>query len=93
MEATYSSEMSVGFQRTTRRYIPEERALHNHLYENLKSYIIQRIWSKIKFDLQISVQIWTEIYQHPFAPTLFIFCTLYKELITLLAAGCVSFAG
>jgi hypothetical protein len=29
---------SVDFQRTTRRYIPENRTLHNHLCENLKSY-------------------------------------------------------
>jgi hypothetical protein len=28
----------VDFQQTTRRYIPEERALHNDGCENLKSY-------------------------------------------------------
>jgi hypothetical protein len=28
MEATSSSETSVDFQRTTRRYIPEDRTLH-----------------------------------------------------------------
>jgi hypothetical protein len=38
MEATCSSETSVDFQRTTRRYIPEERILHNSRCENLKSY-------------------------------------------------------
>jgi hypothetical protein len=27
---TYYSEMSVDFQRTTRRYIPEDRTLRNH---------------------------------------------------------------
>jgi hypothetical protein len=27
MEETYSSEMSVDFQRTTRRYIPEDKDL------------------------------------------------------------------
>jgi hypothetical protein len=26
------------WQRTTRRHIPEEKTLHNHLYENIKSY-------------------------------------------------------
>jgi hypothetical protein len=31
MEVTCSSETSVDFQRTTRRYIPEERTLHNQL--------------------------------------------------------------
>jgi hypothetical protein len=38
MEAACSSETSVDTQRTTRRYIPEDRTLHNHRYENLKSY-------------------------------------------------------
>jgi hypothetical protein len=46
MEATCSCEISVDFQWTTRRYIPEDSTLHNHRYENLKSYniliIIQR---------------------------------------------------
>jgi hypothetical protein len=31
------SRMSVGFQRTTQRYMPEDRILHNS-YEDLKSY-------------------------------------------------------
>jgi hypothetical protein len=39
MEAICSSEISVGFQRTTRRYLPEDGTLHNHRCENLKSYI------------------------------------------------------
>jgi hypothetical protein len=38
MEATCSSEAS-DFQLTTRRYIPEDRIIHNHRCENLKSYI------------------------------------------------------
>jgi hypothetical protein len=33
MEAT-----SVDFQWTTRRYIPEDRSLHNHHCDNLRSY-------------------------------------------------------
>jgi hypothetical protein len=39
MEAICSSETSVGFQRTTRRYILEDCTLHNHCCENLTSYI------------------------------------------------------
>jgi hypothetical protein len=39
MEAKWTYETSVDFQRTTRRYIPEGRTLHNHRCENLKSYI------------------------------------------------------
>jgi hypothetical protein len=38
IEATCSSETSVEFHRTTRRYIPEDRTLHNHCCEYLKSY-------------------------------------------------------
>jgi hypothetical protein len=37
LEATCSSEMSVDFQRTTRRYIAEDRTLRNHRCENFKS--------------------------------------------------------
>jgi hypothetical protein len=40
MNAICSSETSVGTQRTTRRYIPEDGTLHNHRCENLKSYYI-----------------------------------------------------
>jgi hypothetical protein len=38
MEATFSSETSVDFQPTTRRYIPEDRTFQCHRCENLKSY-------------------------------------------------------
>jgi hypothetical protein len=44
MVATCSSETSVVFQRTTRRYIPEDIILHNHCYENLNYYIFLRIY-------------------------------------------------
>jgi hypothetical protein len=37
MEAIFSFEMSVGFQRTIRRYIPEDCILHTHRCENPKS--------------------------------------------------------
>jgi hypothetical protein len=38
MEAIYSSETSVDFQQTTRRYIPEDRTIHNQRCENLTSF-------------------------------------------------------
>jgi hypothetical protein len=38
-EATCPSETSVDFQRTTGRYIPEDRTLHSHLCENLNSVL------------------------------------------------------
>jgi hypothetical protein len=40
MEATNFSETSVDFQWTTRRYIAEDRTLHNHRCENFKAYKI-----------------------------------------------------
>jgi hypothetical protein len=40
MEAICSSETSVVFQRTTWRYIPEDRTLRNHRCENLNSYLL-----------------------------------------------------
>jgi hypothetical protein len=39
-ELICSSEISADFQRTTRRYIPEESTIHNHCCENLRSEII-----------------------------------------------------
>jgi hypothetical protein len=36
-EATYLSELSVGFEGTTQHYTPEDRHFHNHRFENLKS--------------------------------------------------------
>jgi hypothetical protein len=41
LEATSSSITSVDFQRTVRRYIPEDRILHNYCCDSLKSYIIK----------------------------------------------------
>jgi hypothetical protein len=41
MEAICSSETSVDFQRTTRRYVSEGSTLHNHRCENLKSYTVE----------------------------------------------------
>jgi hypothetical protein len=43
MEAICSSEMSVDFQRATRRYIPEDRNLHNHRRENLKIHTAMNV--------------------------------------------------
>jgi hypothetical protein len=37
MEATCFSETSDDVQRTTRRYIPEDRTLHNHRCDNFKA--------------------------------------------------------
>jgi hypothetical protein len=40
IEAMCSSETPVEFQWTTQRYIPENRDLHNHRCENLKSFTL-----------------------------------------------------
>jgi hypothetical protein len=42
-KATCSSETSVDFQRTTRRYIPEDSTPHSHRRDNLKSYEPTRV--------------------------------------------------
>jgi hypothetical protein len=42
MEAIFSSETSVDFYRTTRRYVAKGRDPHNHRYKNLKSCISWR---------------------------------------------------
>jgi hypothetical protein len=39
MAVTCSSEVSVEFQPTACRYIPEDKTLHYHRCENLRSYI------------------------------------------------------
>jgi hypothetical protein len=39
MEAENTSETSVNFYQTTRRYNPEDSNLHTHRRENLKSYL------------------------------------------------------
>jgi hypothetical protein len=42
MEETCSSEISVDFQRTARRYtrITDDRTLHKHLYEHLRPHTV-----------------------------------------------------
>jgi hypothetical protein len=46
MEATTSSETPVNFQRTAWRYTSEDRTLHYHRSENLKSYTIDTVITK-----------------------------------------------
>jgi hypothetical protein len=53
MEATYSSEMSAEFQRTTLRYIPEDRTLYMHRCKKFKSCII-----KIMFIIWVSLRVY-----------------------------------
>jgi hypothetical protein len=63
MEATFSSEMSVDTQRTTRRYIPEDGTLYNHRCENLTSYILDFIHRPVFLSVSeisfISVHRWS----------------------------------
>jgi hypothetical protein len=48
MLTTCSSETSVDFQRTTRRYIPEDRTLHNHRCENIRSYTVIAVFTSVR---------------------------------------------
>jgi len=43
MEAVSTSETSVNFNVTTRRYIPEDSKLHTRRRENLKSHKMSRV--------------------------------------------------
>jgi hypothetical protein len=43
LEATCSHETAVDFQQTTRRYIPEDKTVHNHRCENLIPYLFNNV--------------------------------------------------
>jgi hypothetical protein len=65
-KSSYSSETSVDFQRTTRRYIPEGRTLHKHRCENLKSCSMLFICKDISRSMLVRVvfmNLWTAISQ------------------------------
>jgi hypothetical protein len=49
MEVICSFETSVDFQRTTRRYIPEDKTHHNHRCDNLKPHtnLLQFWWNRV----------------------------------------------
>jgi hypothetical protein len=44
-ESRWQAETSVDFQRTTQRYIPEDRTPHNHRCEDLKFYRYDSLFS------------------------------------------------
>jgi hypothetical protein len=58
MEAIRSSETSDATQRTTRRHIPENDALHNHRCGNLKSYILLWVWQNGHTEAGIAMHFW-----------------------------------
>jgi hypothetical protein len=64
MDAVCSSETSVSFQRTTLRYIPEDRTFHNYRCENVNSYILNNLCTKLEdwilfaYLLSKSIQFW-----------------------------------
>jgi hypothetical protein len=51
MEAARTSETSVNFYQTTRRYNPEDSHLHTNRRENLKSYKVTANNVEIPYDL------------------------------------------
>jgi hypothetical protein len=55
MEATFSSEMLVDFQRSARHYSAEDRTLHNYRLENLKSYRAMSLGKSNLFQHTISI--------------------------------------
>jgi hypothetical protein len=69
MGRNFFSETSVDFQRTARRCIPEDKNIHNHSCENLKSYI-QILVEKYEFEVQI-ILAWRVFILRNFAHTIF----------------------
>jgi hypothetical protein len=61
-----SSETSVDFQETTRRYIPQDRPLPDHRCENVKSYIpdilVKEISLIILCDMRTLEEVLTMVY-------------------------------
>jgi hypothetical protein len=53
MEAIFSSQMPVDFHQNTQHYISEDKTLHNHCYENLKSnnfsIIVHSLYNRMIF--------------------------------------------
>jgi hypothetical protein len=49
MVVIYSSENLIDFQRTTRRYIPEDGNIRNYFCENLKTYKLRNICTLQQF--------------------------------------------
>jgi hypothetical protein len=70
MEVTCSSETSVDFQLTTRRYISEYRTLHNNSWENLKSYTFFSFTDSVivvfEFRADIRMVYWKTMYIQSF---------------------------
>jgi hypothetical protein len=68
MEVSCPSKTSVDFQQTPWRYVPEDRTLHNHECENLKSYtdktIIGGIYLKYKMMLKALLLEFLDIITH-----------------------------
>jgi hypothetical protein len=81
METTCSSETSLGFQWTTQSYILEDRTLHNHRCEKLKSYIAKYI-SERKY---LEQTLWREEKQF-ISNTSFPYVTLSVNASTLYSA-------
>jgi hypothetical protein len=46
MEAANTSETSVNFYQTTRRYNPQDSHLHSHSCENLKSHCLHIVYDR-----------------------------------------------
>jgi hypothetical protein len=68
MEVTCSSETSVDFQRTTQRYIPKDRNIHNHRCEDFKSYILTEDFGGFLESLQANAGILLRLGQPRFLP-------------------------
>jgi hypothetical protein len=64
MEAIFSSETSLNFQRNIQRYIPEGSTLHNHRCENLRSYILCHFVTDSLYNISIPGKAHRQVLQH-----------------------------
>jgi hypothetical protein len=80
-EEHIASRFRVVFQRTTRRYIPEDDTLQNHRCENLKSSICLVVWLTfrlLEIETQLSSETSVNLYQTA-RRHIPIYCTLKSD--------------
>jgi hypothetical protein len=78
MEAICSSETSVDFQRTTRRYTPEDSTLYNNRCENLKSYAFKFVFTWACIYVQLG-----QVYRfRSFTPHRYLRLFLFVQILT-----------
>jgi hypothetical protein len=82
IEATCSSGMSVDFEHTTRHYILEDRTLHNHHCENLRSTYWTEVMFPVTLQWNVIVHITSQIVQYHFNTRIMLIKYVFVREIT-----------